>query len=58
MWLVFPGDEGVFQGCADVDGVRCVHPVQVYLDLLGHPERAKEAANFLWQELLNWEKYA
>ena len=43
-WLVIPNDEGVFQGAADISGVRCVHPVQVYLDLKGHPERATEAA--------------
>ena len=42
-----PADAGVFQGLVDVDGVRCVHPLQVYLDLAGHPERAAEAADEL-----------
>jgi len=42
MWLVVPNDQGVFHGAADWEGVRCVHPVQVYLDLLAHPERARE----------------
>jgi len=32
----------------------CVHPVQVYLDLKGHPERAKEAASMVRQERLKW----
>jgi len=58
IWFVIPNDEGVFQGSAEVESIRCVHPVQVYLDLLGHPERAKEAAKRLRQELLNWSKDA
>jgi hypothetical protein len=58
VWLVFPKDGGVFQGSEEVEGLRCVHPVQVYLDLFGHPERAKEAAVFLRQELLKWNKDA
>ena len=43
-WLVVPNDEGVFDGAEFVDGIRCVHPVQAYLDLKGHPERSTEAA--------------
>ena len=43
-WLVVPNDEGVFHGAELVDGVRCVHPVQAYVDLKNHPERAPEAA--------------
>lgn len=31
-------------GQADPAGLRCAHPTQVYLDLLGLPERAEEAA--------------
>lgn len=54
LWLVFPNDEGVFHGSAIHEGgVTCVHPVQAWLDLKGHPERAVEAAsklraNFTW----------
>ena len=44
VWLVVPNDEGVFYGAAEHDGIRCVHPVQVYLDLKNHPERSAEAA--------------
>ena len=51
-WLVVPNDEGVFQGASERDGVRCVHPIQAYLDLKGHPERAKEAAEQLRKDLL------
>lgn len=58
VWLVIPQDEGVFHGSEKVEGIQCVHPVQVYLDLFGHPERAKEAANRLRQELLNWSRNA
>lgn len=58
VWLVFPKDGGVFQGSKEVESIQCVHPVQVYLDLFGHPERAKEAAIFLRQELLKWNKDA
>jgi hypothetical protein len=54
VWLVVPKDEGVFQGAADRGGMACVHPVQAYLDLKDHPERAKEAADHLRAELLNW----
>ena len=56
VWLVVPNDEGVFDGAAFRDGIRCVHPVQIYLDLKGHPERAKEAAQRLREEFLIWEK--
>ena len=51
-WLVVPNDEGVFHGVSQVDDVRCVHPVQAYLDLKGHPERAQEAADELRSRLL------
>ena len=57
-WLVAPNDEGVFQGAGVHDGVRCVHPVQVYLDLKDQPERAKEAAQQLRSSLLTWSPIA
>jgi hypothetical protein len=46
-WLVVPNDEGVFHGATPKSGVMCAHPVQIYLDLLAHPERAQEAAEEL-----------
>jgi len=58
VWLVVPRDEGVFQGAETRDGVRCVHPVQVYLDLKGHPERAREAAEKVRAEHMKWRKDA
>jgi len=54
LWLVLPDDEGVFQGSQKQDGIHCVSPLQVYLDLKGQPERAKEAAAELRRKLLNW----
>lgn len=47
VWLVLPTDAGVFHGASDVEEVRCVHPVQVDLDLEHHPERAGDAAEAL-----------
>jgi len=47
IWIVIPKDEWVFYESREVDGIRSVHPVQVFLDLKGHPERAEEAAGEL-----------
>ncbi len=54
VWLVVPDDEGVFQGADQRDSVWCAHPVQIYLDLKAHPERAPEAAQHLRAAALNW----
>lgn len=56
LWLVVPNDAGVFHGAEPRDGIRCVHPVQAFLDLKGHPERAAEAAAQLRSEALNWKR--
>lgn len=50
-WLVVPNDEGVFDGVELVDGIRCVHPVQAYVDLKNHPERSKAAAEEMRRRL-------
>lgn len=56
VWLVVPNDEGVFHGTKmSRDGVACVHPVQAYLDLHAHPERAVDAARELRSEYLHWK---
>ena len=52
LWLAVPNDVGVFQGAESREGLRCVHPVQVFVDLKSHPERAPEAAARLRTELL------
>lgn len=57
LWLVLPDDEGVFHGSQEQEGVQCVSPVQTYLDLKGHPERANDAAAELRRKLLNWGQH-
>ncbi len=57
VWLAVPNDEGVFHGSMKINGIRCVHPVQVYLDLSAHPERAEEAAKHLRNSHLSWRTY-
>ncbi len=56
LWLVVPNDTGVFHGAELRDGIRCVHPIQAYLDLKEHPERATEAADHLRAEMLHWRR--
>jgi hypothetical protein len=58
LWLVHPDDEGVFHGSSEKSGVRCVHPVQAYLDLKDHPERSAEAAGRIRDDYLAWKKNA
>jgi len=52
VWLLSPDDDGVFEGSQEIDGVRCVHPLQAWLDLGAHPERAPEAAEVLVRRVL------
>ena len=54
-WFVVPNDLGVFDGRQNRDGVRCAHPLQVYLDLQEHPERSIEAAEELQYRFLDWK---
>lgn len=58
LWIAAPNDEGVINGNEYRDGVRCVSPVQAYLDLKAHPERSKEAADHLRRKHLNWGERA
>jgi len=58
LWLALPRDEGVFLGAQENEGYPCAHPVQVWLDLKGHPERAGEAARHLEETLLTWRNRA
>ena len=53
--LVGPNDAGVFDGEQARSGLRCVAPVQAYLDLLQLPERASEAAEHLRARHLRWD---
>lgn len=54
LWLVVPKDEGVFLGSQAIDGLQCVSPLQVSLDLKDHPERAAEADAAVRKKLLPW----
>ncbi|MFC1758478.1 type IV toxin-antitoxin system AbiEi family antitoxin [Planctomycetota bacterium] len=56
LWLVVPNDDGVFHGSRDENKIKCVHPVQAYLDLKAHPERARDAAKELRQRQLDWQR--
>lgn len=58
LWLALAGDEGVFLGAEERDGLACAHPIQVWLDLKGQPERAGEAARHLDETLLTWRSRA
>ncbi len=58
LWLVLPKDAGVFHGLQVKDSIPCVHPLQVWLDLKGHPERSEEAAQHLEKTLLDWGSHA
>ena len=52
-WLVQPADEGVFTGVVSGAGLPYVGPLQAYLDLKNHPERAAEAADVLRPTVLS-----
>lgn len=56
--LIRPNDPGVFYGDHNAGGLPCAAPVQVYLDLLGLPERAREAADHLRDEVLGFTRDA
>jgi len=50
--LMIPYDEGVLYNSQKVDGVRVVSPVQMYLDLHEYRGRGEEAAQALFDEIL------
>jgi DNA-binding Lrp family transcriptional regulator len=52
--LIGPDDRGVLDGQQNVDELPCVSSVQVYLDLLALPERAREAADELRHDGTIW----
>jgi len=51
--LMLPYDDGVFYGAREVEAVRVVCPVQLYLDLKGHKGRGEEAAEAVWKQELS-----
>jgi hypothetical protein len=52
--MVAPTDSDPIISAQTVDGFSCADPIQVYLDLKGHPERAQEAANEVRRRLMEW----
>jgi hypothetical protein len=52
--ILGPDDAGVLAGEQERDRLTCVSTVQIYLDLLSLPERAKEAAQHLRDHHLDW----
>jgi len=49
--LVHPYDEGVFYKAQDVDGVKVVSDVQLYVDLVNYPSRGEEAAQSILEKI-------
>lgn len=54
LWLVMANDEGIFHGVDRRRDIVHVHPLQIYLDLKGHPERSDEAGSHLRKTTLQW----
>jgi hypothetical protein len=51
--LMIPYDDGVFYGARDVEGLRVVCSVQLYLDLNGCRGRGEDAAAAIWKQELS-----
>ena len=54
LWMVAPTDSDPIISAQTVDGFSCADPIQVYLDLKGHSERAQEAAAEVRRRLMEW----
>lgn len=48
--ILEPYDEGVFYGSREIDSMRVVSDVQLYLDLVGFKGRGEESAEFLFEQ--------
>lgn len=48
--ILEPHDEGVFYGSREIDSMRVVSDVQLYLDLVGFKGRGQESAEFLFEQ--------
>ena len=51
--LMLPYDEGVYYDSREVEALRVVCPVQLYLDLKGYKGRGEEAAQAVWNNVLS-----
>ena len=50
--LLDPYDEGIFYETTEYDGMPVVSPVQLYLDLKGYRGRGEDAAEFLFERVI------
>lgn len=50
--LLLPYDEGVFYGLQEIQDVKVVSDIQLYLDLKSYKERGEEAAEFILEQRL------
>jgi len=49
--------EGIFYGAQEIDGIRVVSDIQLYVDLYNYPARGREAADELWKKIeKRWDK--
>lgn len=55
VWFVQPEDDRILRSIRHADGIACVQPEQVWLDLKTHPERAPEAADALLERIIKGE---
>ena len=49
-WVIIPNDTQIMSSIENLSAIPCVTPIQIYLDLKGHPERASDTA----KEVLNY----
>lgn len=55
--MVIPYDEGAFYGSQEIDGVKVVSNVQLYVDLYNYPARGEEAAGKIFEAISKeWAK--
>jgi hypothetical protein len=50
--LLGPYDEGVFYGTQEIEDIRVVSPLQIYLDLKGYKGRGEEAAEAILRDVI------
>jgi hypothetical protein len=48
--ILEPYDDGVFYGSTEIDGMKVVNDIQLYLDLIGFKGRGEESAKFLLEQ--------
>lgn len=55
-FAIAPGN-GIFYGAQEIDGIKVVSDIQLYVDLYNYPARGREAADELWKIIeKRWDK--